>query len=37
MLALCGQSGMGKSTIIKLIQRLYDPSEGRITIDGALR
>lgn len=35
MLALCGQSGMGKSTVIKLIQRLYDPTQGRVTLDGA--
>lgn len=34
MLALCGQSGMGKSTLIKLLQRLYDPSGGRILLDG---
>ncbi|CAG8590612.1 5529_t:CDS:2 [Paraglomus occultum] len=30
---LVGQSGSGKSTIAQLIQRLYDPQEGLITID----
>lgn len=31
---LIGHSGSGKTTFIKLIQRLYDVAEGRITIDG---
>jgi ATP-binding cassette subfamily B protein len=31
---LVGHSGSGKTTFIKLIQRLYDISAGRITIDG---
>ncbi|WEJ34012.1 ABC transporter ATP-binding protein [Devosia sp. SD17-2] len=33
-LALVGENGAGKTTIAKLLTRLYDPSEGRITIDG---
>jgi len=32
-IALLGATGSGKSTIINLIPRFYDPSEGRITID----
>uniref|UniRef100_A0A7N4NMN8 ATP binding cassette subfamily B member 1 n=1 Tax=Sarcophilus harrisii TaxID=9305 RepID=A0A7N4NMN8_SARHA len=32
--ALVGSSGCGKSTTVQLIQRLYDPTEGMVTIDG---
>ena len=32
--ALVGHTGAGKSTIIKLIQRFHDVSDGRITVDG---
>ena len=34
VIALIGATGSGKSTIINLIPRFYDPTEGRITIDG---
>src|SRR5438067_1694021 len=32
--ALVGHTGAGKSTIAKLLARFYDPTAGRITIDG---
>ncbi|MEJ6744114.1 MAG: ABC transporter ATP-binding protein/permease [Porticoccaceae bacterium] len=32
--AIVGASGAGKSTLVKLLFRFYDPSEGRIVIDG---
>jgi len=33
-LALVGENGAGKTTIVKLLTRLYDPDEGRVTLDG---
>ena len=32
--ALVGENGAGKTTITKLLARLYDPTEGQITLDG---
>ena len=32
--AIVGSTGAGKSTVVKLLLRLYEPSAGRITLDG---
>ncbi len=33
--ALVGETGAGKTTIAKLLSRFYDPTAGRVTLDGA--
>ncbi len=33
-IAIVGENGAGKSTIVKLLSRFYDPTEGKILIDG---
>lgn len=35
LVALVGPSGAGKSTVASLVLRLYDPTGGRVTLDGA--
>ncbi|HAC24754.1 MAG TPA: hypothetical protein DCE81_07535 [Cytophagales bacterium] len=34
MIALVGESGRGKSTLLQLLQKFYDPEGGSISIDG---
>jgi ATP-binding cassette subfamily B protein len=33
-IALIGENGQGKTTVVKLLTRLYDPTAGRILLDG---
>lgn len=33
-IAIVGRTGAGKSTLIKLLLRFYDPQEGRVAVDG---
>lgn len=34
VVAFAGSSGSGKSTIVQLVERFYDPSKGTVTLDG---
>jgi ATP-binding cassette, subfamily B (MDR/TAP), member 1 len=34
VVALCGTSGCGKSSVIQLIERFYDPLEGQVLFNG---
>src|SRR6266498_4137926 len=33
-IGICGPTGSGKSTIVSLIARFYDPTSGRVLVDG---
>ena len=34
VIALVGENGSGKTTMVKLLSRMYEPTEGRILVDG---
>ncbi|HEX5870186.1 MAG TPA: ABC transporter ATP-binding protein [Longimicrobium sp.] len=34
VVALVGENGAGKTTVVKLLARMYEPTEGRILVDG---
>ncbi|HEX8393193.1 MAG TPA: ABC transporter ATP-binding protein [Longimicrobium sp.] len=34
VVALVGENGAGKTTVVKLLSRMYEPTEGRILVDG---